>query len=206
MTTTKYRFFLVTFFLFITLTLFAQNGVEMKQPLHQPVKHKMVNNNNNIKIPFELYHNHIFINIKIENKNLRLIFDTGMPMEGAVLFPTEKVKNIDFQFSGEGLVGGVGGEPEMADFDSEVTFSLPSMELKNQSVLVMRSNPFTKGIIGEFDGVIGYTFFNRFVVGIDFDNNVLTLFKCFIVQQKGRFTINLQKQQFCKTEEQIVIF
>ena len=140
-------------------------------------KDEIISNNNAMKVPFELYHNHLFLQVHINGKNLRLAFDTGMPMDGAMLFATSRVGELNLKYVSQAMIGGAGGAPEMADMATGVEFRLADLKFPNQTVLTMRNNPFPDGILGEMDGVFGYTLFSRFEVEIDFDNSIITLAK-----------------------------
>ncbi len=153
----------------------TQRGDANMNQYQRAKEDKIISNNNAMKVPFELYHNHLFLQVDINGKNLRLAFDTGMPMDGAVLFATPRVAKLKLQYVNQAMVGGAGGAPEMADMASGVEFQLVDLKFPNQTVLVMRNNPFPDGILGEMDGVFGYTLFSRFAVKIDFDDSIITL-------------------------------
>jgi hypothetical protein len=153
----------------------AHSGDENMTQVQSVEDDEIISNNNAMKVPFELYHNHLFLQVDINGKNLRLAFDTGMPMDGAVLFATPRVIELKLQYINQAMVGGAGGAPEMAGVATGVAFQLADLEFPNQTVLVMRKNPFSDGVLGEMDGVFGYTLFSRFAVKINFDDSIITI-------------------------------
>ncbi|ALI97971.1 aspartyl protease family protein [Rufibacter tibetensis] len=132
-----------------------------------------------VRIPFELVHNLVIIPIQINNsKPLNFVVDTGVDrtllMEMGV-FDSITLNNIERLYL-RGLGKGAGIE---AILSSGNRLNFKGVEAKNQKVLVLEENIFNLSTrLGmEVNGIIGYPLFKDFVVEIDYDNRVLTLYK-----------------------------
>ncbi len=150
--------------------LFAQEGpVRMMAP--PPGESKIIAPDGIAAFPFELVSNHIVIPVEINGVSVRLILDTGMPMEGIILSGTETVVKLNLPIMGKAPIkGAADGAVVMSDFAMGVDFKLPGVEFSDQMILVMRDNP-----LGEVDGVIGNSIFKHFVTSIDYDKMEITL-------------------------------
>jgi hypothetical protein len=121
------------------------------------------------EIPFEFIGNHVVIPVAVNGRTLNLILDTGMPLDGALLFGNEKVHSLGLQYVGKAPVRGIGGTVVESDLAMGVTLSVPEVEFTNQMVLVMPQDSARALHFEGKDGVIGNTLFSRFAVGIDHD-------------------------------------
>lgn len=137
--------------------------------------YRMLTEAGEARIPFEFISNHVVIPVKVEAKTLNLILDTGMPLDGALLFGSETVSDLALEYAGKAPVIGAGGHRVESDLAMGVTFTLPGVEFSNQMVLVMPEDSTLSRHFEGKDGVIGQTLFSRFVVGIDHDNMEVTL-------------------------------
>lgn len=166
---------LLTLLVFAFSLSFAQEPERVRMEAPSAGEYRMLAEDGMTAIPFEFISNHVVIPVMVEGKTLNLILDTGMPLDGALLFGSETVSALELPYIGKAPVMGPGGHKVESDLAMGVTFRLPGMEFTNQMVLVMpqdstRSRPFE----GK-DGVIGHTLFSRFVVDIDHDNMEVTL-------------------------------
>ncbi len=147
--------------------------VRMQAP--QKGSHKMLNEDGKAVVPFEFISSHVVIPVEINGKTLNLILDTGMPIDGALLFGSEAVDALGLQFVGKAPVMGVGGGRVESDLAMGVSFKLPGVELTNQMVLVTpRDSTRSRHFEGK-DGVIGNSLFSHFAVRIDHDSMKVTL-------------------------------
>ena len=137
--------------------------------------YRMLTEAGKTKIPFEFISNHVVIPVKLEGKTLDLILDTGMPLDGVLLFGSETVSDLALEYVGKAPVMGVGGHKVMADLAMGVSLTLPGVEFSNQMALVMPQDSTLSRHFEGKDGVIGNTLFSRLVVGIDHDNMEITL-------------------------------
>lgn len=126
-------------------------------------------------IPFELVLNHIIIKAKInENNNVKLVLDTGLPVGGAILFKNEKFKNFNLNYIGKTYIEGAGGNPVLSDIAADTTINIGNLNLYHQQVIIM---PMNRNVLTSLDayGIIGYELFGKYLVQIDFENNLIHL-------------------------------
>lgn len=139
---------------------------------------KMPEKVSKIEIPFEQYNNLIVIPITINRfLTLKFILDTGV--ETAIL--TEKVYGdiLNLNYIREIIIDGPGIIDSIeAIIANEVTFSLPGGIVGyNMNMLVLKEDYLElSGNIGDnVHGIIGYDIFSRFVVEVNYDDNLITL-------------------------------
>lgn len=151
-------------------TLHAQDGpVRMLAPLTGDSK--IVSPNGIATFPFELISNHIILSVEINGVKVKLILDTGMPMEGVILFGGQTTDKLNLPFVGKApVMGAADGAVVMTDLAMGMDFKLPGAEFSDQMILVMPNNP-----LKEVDGVIGNSIFKHFVTEIDYDKMEITL-------------------------------
>lgn len=129
-----------------------------------------------VTIPFELKNNHVIIPISVNGSKFDVILDTGMPMDGLMLYGTEKVEKLGFEYAGfKAQIGGAGGEGSHieADIAQGVTIDVEDLRLKNATTIVA---PPMHHFTSYHDGVIGASLFNNFVVDINYDENRIELY------------------------------
>ncbi|WP_210463956.1 aspartyl protease family protein [Rufibacter roseolus] len=140
---------------------------------------KFLYNRKRVRIPFQLVHNLIIIPIKINNSNpLNFIVDTGVDRTLLMeigQFDTITLNNVEKLF----LRGLGSGEGINAMLSSGNSINFSGVESKNQKVLMLEENIFNlSSRLGlNIHGIIGYPLFRDFVVEIDYENKVMTLFK-----------------------------
>lgn len=155
--------------------VFGQEPQPVRMRAPAPGAYRMLTEAGETKIPFEFISNHVVIPVKVEGKTLDLILDTGMPMDGALLFGSKKVSDLALEYVGKAPVMGVGGHRVESDLAMGVTFTVPGVEFSNQMVLVMPQDSSLSMHFEGKDGVIGNALFSRFVVGINHDNMEIAL-------------------------------
>lgn len=139
---------------------------------------KMPDKVRRIKIPFEQHNNLVIIPLVINRfVTLKFILDTGV--ETAIL--TEKLYTdiLDVNYSREITISGPGIIDSVEAYVATgVTFTLPGgVTGNNMNMLVLKEDylKLSEGIGDDVHGIIGYDIFSRFIVDIDYDENVLTL-------------------------------
>ncbi|WP_181305900.1 aspartyl protease family protein [Rufibacter sp. XAAS-G3-1] len=134
---------------------------------------------NRTRIPFKLVHNLVIIPIQINNSNpLNFVVDTGVDRTLLMQigqFDTITLNNVEKLFL-RGLGRGAGIQAMLSSGNS-VNFS--GVEAKNQKVLMLEENIFNlSSRLGmEVHGIIGYPLFKDFVVEIDYEHKIMTLYK-----------------------------
>jgi len=128
------------------------------------------------KIHFKLDRNKIILPVKVEgSRELEVILDTGMRIEGVYLFHKELIQELDIKNSIDVRIGGAGsGEASYAVQADSVTLSSGGMDFFAQKVIISQSNT-TQNFPS--DGVIGTTFFGSYTVEIDYDKLLIYLYK-----------------------------
>ena len=172
MTTSKVAVILMILFLIGSLLLDAQQGPP-------PGSYRILSDSGRVTVPFELVGNHVVLSVEINGRKLGLILDTGMPADGAILYGGPQIDELGFEYVAQSPILGAGGDgkPILADVAMGVTIGLPDLELTDQMVVVMPYDSYQHQTFAEEgqDGIIGYALFSRFVVEIDYDNEVITL-------------------------------
>jgi len=126
------------------------------------------------RIPFELEHNRTIVNVRVSgSRPLRLILDTGMPMDGVYLFHKEVEAELALDHVIDVLIPGAGGgEPSTGIMAESVPLSAGDVVFGRQRVVVSRSDQ-TQSFSS--DGVIGWSLFGHYAVELDYDSMLITL-------------------------------
>jgi hypothetical protein len=156
---------------------------------------RFASGNSALKIPFELYNNHIYLKVGVNgSKPLSFLFDTGAPH----IIGSKQAKALGLKLNFEGQATGVGEGTVDVYSSKEVSFTLPGVSLSGQRVRVLPLDGVevcaSETVIDErghlrkcepneqrcqkrvIDGVLGHDFFKRFVVEIDYDACLINLY------------------------------
>ncbi|MEK6336828.1 MAG: aspartyl protease family protein [Acidobacteriota bacterium] len=138
-----------------------------------------------LAIPFELSEKgHMFLRVRV-NGSEPLLFGLDSGFEQTAI-STKQAQALGLKLYGDTKATGVGeGEDDIA-FTSNVRFDLPgaSFRLKEIGVLAL---DFTSPVAGEpIGGILGYDFISRFVVRIDYVNEVIDLNSPRTYRYRGR--------------------
>ena len=163
--------------------------------------HEIIMDKGEIKFPFELIRNQIVIPVEINGSTLKLIFDSGMPADGILLFGSKRVDDLKLNYVGKSLVKGVGGKAIEADLSVDETINFPGMELKNQMVIVMPYDSIRSLNFEGKDGIIGFSLLSRFVLEINYDSMRITLVK----PEKFQYSGSGQEQKITVTNNRIFL-
>ena len=126
------------------------------------------------KIPFQLASNHIYLKVKVNNSSLlSFILDTGA---GSSCLDLDLAQKLGIQTMGKVEAKGVGGSADASflQVDSVVVGDLALLDQKMASIRLSSLGRFD-GM--DIDGILGYDFLNRFVVGIDYQNQMLSIWE-----------------------------
>ena len=140
-----------------------------------PARVEVRSESGRVEVPFDLVNNHVVVRATVQGKPVSLIVDTGMPMDGVMLYRNEAVASMPLtmkpgmkaRIAGAGEGGGV--EAEIAD---GVEIVLGDLHLTQARAIVV---PVIPGLADYHDGVIGASLFRNFVVALDFDTRRITL-------------------------------
>lgn len=140
---------------------------------------KMPDRTKRIEIPFEKHNNLIIIPVTINRfLTLKFILDTGV--ENAIL--TEKLfaDILEVNYIREIIIDGPGLIDSVEAYvANQVTFGLPGGIVgQNMNMLVLKEDylKLSENIGDDVHGIIGYDIFSRFVVDVNYDEKILTLY------------------------------
>lgn len=172
-----YFFCLVTVFLSILMCAnlcFSQKLEEIPSEHGGGKDYRFVSSTGFIKIPFELISNHIYLKTEVNDSlHLNFLLDTGAQTSYLDLSKAfeHKIKKVDRQ------------KVRRVSFSDDVSFfRLDSIRIGNltifeQDVVGISLSPLNKFEGTAFDGILGYDFLQRFVVEIDYINQILTIYE-----------------------------
>jgi hypothetical protein len=123
-----------------------------------------------LRIPLEIDNNIILMPVSVNgSKPLKFIFDTGASHN---VISSRRAAELGLKIEGTGKGSGTGGTFQMS-YTRGVSLGVPGAEVSEQLVASM---PFPTIPGFEFDGTIGYDFINQFVVEIDYQNKIMSLY------------------------------
>jgi hypothetical protein len=129
------------------------------------------------RIPFELYSNHIYLEVCINGSNPSwFILDSGAP---GTYIKQEQAKALGLKFEGSLGVTGTGPERLKAVYVKGARYNLSGIELTvGQSVGLPGEFflPLESSFGRPFNGIIGYELFDRFVVEVDYAGQTINLY------------------------------
>ena len=164
-----------------------------------------------IEIPFQLIQNHVILTADLNGGNsVKLVLDTGMPAHGAMLYKTKQIEDLNLKFSGQAMVGGAGGELKPADILMGASLSFPGLEFNGIDIVILPHDEISRRVFTSHDGVIGYSFFSRFVMEFDFEKMILKVIEPDKFDSTGKGTeipieIARFEEALIKTREEILI-
>ena len=130
-----------------------------------------------VSFPFRLINQHVILPVTVNGQGpFQIILDTGMPMDGLMLYGSDKVEALHLPYLDDVQVkvGGAGGkgEDKPARMATGLGLGIGQLKLLNVRAMVLSPNP---GFGVYHDGVIGAALFRNFAVSIDNDRSVITL-------------------------------
>jgi hypothetical protein len=131
-----------------------------------------------VQIRFKLVNNLIIIPLIINGSDtLRFILDTGI--ENTIISELSLGDTLSLRYTRVTPITGLGvGKPLDAIVSTGNIFSLPGIRGTGQTVFVLLQNIFDlSNVLGtRVHGLIGYRIFRHFIVRIDYDRNIITLY------------------------------
>ena len=132
-----------------------------------------------ISIPFEIYNNLIVVKTQLNDTYpLQFIIDTGV--RPTILIDKDYTDSIELKYQREIELFGVGSAKSIkASVVQGISLSLPGLQSSNLSVIVLHENflQLEKHLGIRIDGILGYEFFNRFIVKINYQKQKIELFE-----------------------------
>lgn len=159
----KRQLLLICAVLLLPAFVHAQDKTKKEPDKKEPAK--------KFTVPFELIKTqHMVVNIKVNGKGpYRLVFDTGAPDS---LVSNKIMKEAGLVAKGGGLI------PIFGSRGNAKIKELELGELKAQDVSCMVMDHPTVGAIAKFvgplDGILGFTFYARYKMSIDYEKKLMT--------------------------------
>lgn len=142
-----------------------------------PQSYTIKTGSDRVRVPFKIVDEHIVLSGEIGGKRLNFIFDSGMPVDGALIFRPSPVDDLDPLIIGKIPLMSPGGEPVESDLASGLTISFPGIDLNNQLAILVPPDARRREVFREKQAVIGFSLLGRFVVEIDFLKMEMVLHK-----------------------------
>lgn len=124
-------------------------------------------------IPFELHNSHVYLRVSVNNSEpLWFILDTG----ASNAISRKRAQALGLKLSGKGQIYGSGEKLTDFPFVEKAAFNLSGIVFYSNQVAVL---PLEDGEASEkhqIDGLIGESFFKRFVVEIDYAARIINLY------------------------------
>ncbi len=128
-----------------------------------------------LELPFTTKAGTVIIPIHIgDSRVLRCMLDTGM-VEGVLLFDPQLGADLGLEYVASMTLQGAGSGSMNAGAAMGLAVRVGDLAFDNQMVAVIEES--TDFALTGVDGVIGATIFNRYVVQMDFDANVIRLYE-----------------------------
>lgn len=127
------------------------------------------------RIAFTLDRNRLILPVRVAgSRELKIILDTGMPFDGLYLFKKELADECQLTAVRDVRVPGAGdGEASHAVQVDSVNLTIEDLTFTNRMVVISQSAN-TQSF--PTDGVLGWTLFGNYVVAIDYDSLIITLY------------------------------
>jgi hypothetical protein len=124
-------------------------------------------------MPLELARALIFVEARINGSPpLAFILDTGAEV---TVINASRLARLGLAPIGELAVGAGGGDAAMS-YVKDVSFALPGVTLRGQTVTAIPLDALEGPLGHPIDGILGYDFLSRFVVEIDYPGKTLRLY------------------------------
>ncbi len=168
-----------------------------KTPAPPPPDFTIAGGRSSVQVPFELLNNHIYLDVKLDGKGpYRLLCDTG----GANVITPELAKALGVTSQGAFEGRGVGEKSQDVGVTKLGKVQLGDATITDQVFMVFPLGALTAVEGVEQVGMVGYEVFKRFVVRVDYEKGLLTLWlpSAFAYQGSGTvvpFVFNEQVPQ-----------
>jgi len=126
-------------------------------------------------IPFEMYFNEIFVQVRVNNSEpMWFVVDSGA---GGWIVDRAHATRLGLHLEQETAQGtGAGSGTYDVSYVKDVSFILSGFNIAVPLIGVIDLSAHTSQIGREVEGLVGYDFFQKFVVEIDYDSKVIRLF------------------------------
>ncbi len=145
------------------------------RPQVTPEVRSTASNQSLATIPFELYFNEIYVRVRVNNSEpLWFVVDSGA---GGWIVDRAPASRLGLHLEQDAAQGtGAGSGTYDVAYVKDVTFSLLDFNIQVPLIGVIDLSAHKSQIGRELEGLIGYDFFEKFVVEIDYASKVIRLF------------------------------
>lgn len=141
----------------------GQSGVDFRFP----------ESSDSIVIPFELKRNGLFVAVKVNGRGpFSFMLDSG---SATTILSRDLAENLNLEITGTIPARGVGGFSSIG-YGLIDSLTIDQLSWHLTRITIFDFAPLTGGTLSGLDGILGYDFFARFPILIDFDNNNLVLY------------------------------
>jgi hypothetical protein len=139
-------------------------------------------------ISIKMERNRTHVTVKVGNVVVPdILIDTGFAFDGLMIYNTNYLDSLDLTSAMEVKIGGAGsGEASTALMLDSANFSLGETKMKNQRILVLKSDTY-KGFPS--NGLIGYSIFGHYITEFDYDNNTLSLYETDSIEVENSWSV-----------------
>lgn len=158
--------YLLIFILLLPIVSNSQNGFEFDT------------SKSKIKIPFQLINNLIIINIELNGVKLNFLLDTGV--ENTVLFSLEETDTVAFEKVEKVKIRGLGVGNSIDALLSKDNFIRIKdfVDKKHAVYIVLDQDVNFSSLLGiPVHGIIGYEFFKKYLVEVNYQNKKIVVYK-----------------------------
>ena len=135
-----------------------------------------------LRIPFELHNNHIYLRVGVNSSEpLLFILDTG----AVSIISRQRAESLGLKFRGSDQGYGAGENQIDASIVAGLSLHLAGVTLLRQSLLGVQMENIT-ALDHPVDGILGSSFFHRFVVEIDYAAQIINLYSPRSYRYAGR--------------------
>jgi hypothetical protein len=155
----------------------------------QPLGFSLMHGRKRVDIPIEIYNNLVVVPLLLnETLPLKFILDTGV--RTAILTQKSFSDILNLAYTRKYTITGPGGE-KMVDayVTNNVSLNLPGVQGRGHALLVLDKDYLElRNYLGtEVHGILGYELFSRFVVRVDYERKMLSLFVPHAYRKKRKF-------------------
>ena len=145
------------------------------EPQGTPTDSRTASNQSLAIIPFELGDNLAYLRVRVNGSApLLFVLDSGA---GVWVIDQSQAKRLNLKTEEQGKITGAGAGNVDVTYTKNVSFGLLGIETTVPNVALIDLSALAASLGRKVDGIIGYDFFDRYVVEIDYDANIVRLFE-----------------------------
>jgi len=175
---------LSSLFLIYPSRLESQTPSAGASPQVIPDVHSTPSNQSLATIPFELYFNEIYVPVRVNGSEpLWFVVDSGA---GGWIVDRAHATRLGLHLEQETAQGtGAGSGTYDVSYVKDVTFSLSDFNISVPLIGVIDLSAHKSQVGREIEGLVGFDFFEKFIVEIDYESKVIRLFDPKTYQYSG---------------------